>query len=75
MAANDVSDQNLCVFLQVSWTKYAWSNVLCTLAAFAALTFPAAAVVPQVCLVSPRPPVPVDAFPHTKINKNFEQNM
>jgi hypothetical protein len=42
-----------------------------TLAAFAALAFPAAAVVPQVRLVSPCPPMP-EAFP--KIEKKKQKN-
>jgi hypothetical protein len=43
-----------------------------TLAAFAALAFPAAAIVPQVRLVPPRPPVP-DAFSQypTSLIKNL----
>jgi hypothetical protein len=58
-----------------------------TLPAFAALAFPAAAVVPQVRLISPCPPVP-GAFSNitqmsksvkpnnkgTSINKNFNPN-
>jgi len=41
-----------------------------TLAAFAALAFPAAAVVPQVRLISPCPPVP-EAFPKINIKKHI----
>jgi hypothetical protein len=39
-----------------------------TLAAFAALAFPAAAIVPQVRLVSPCPPMP-KAFPQDSNQK------
>lgn len=48
-----------------------------TLAAFAALAFPAAAIVPQVRLVSPCPPMP-EGFPKTakkkKINTSLNPN-